>query len=536
MSNTGTSSIISTGFGIQFSPVIESAPTYEDYLSTALTNLVNGTFGYRDSDDFAPEGSQLIRFISDAYGDGLNTPSGATRPSARFISNAICHQDDATKLINPKGCSDMFWLWGQFIDHDLDLTPDGGDAFNITVPTGDPHFDPESTGTVEIPLTRSVFDPATGTGVTPRAQLNMITSELDCTNTYGSTTDRANWLRTFKNGELKISSGNMLPINDGTMDNAGTVGSNPFVAGDVRANETVALLSLHTLMMRNHNWWAAKIKKVSPQMSDEEIYQRARVMVEGEVQAITFREFLPLLLGSSAIPDYPGYDSGKSTQIAIEFSTVAYRLGHSLISEEVLRLNNNDASIGSLTLREVFFAPDHYSNEGDINYILRGFCKQKCQKLDAKLVNSLRNFLFGQPGNGGFDLAALNIQRGRDNGLTDYNTMRDGYGLALKTSFADISSDPDVATALSVAYGGDLSLIDPWIGGLCEDPVSESQLGELFHKIVLNQFERVRGGDEFWYERRMTSGMINYIHRTTLSTILKRNTHINNIQAKVMEL
>ena len=534
MSNTGTSSVTTIGFGIQADPIEEL--TYNDYLVIALTDLAEGTFTYRNSDDFPVDGNQLIRLTSSAYADGLNTPSGPSRPSARFVSNAIFHQDDVTKIINPKNCTDMFWLWGQFVDHDLDLTPDGGDAFNISVPTGDTFFDPESTGTVEIPLTRSTFDAATGSGVTPREQLNKITPYLDCTNTYGSTTARANWLRTFKDGKLKTGPGKMLPINDGTIDNAGATGANPFVAGDVRANENVALLSMHTLLMREHNWWATQIKSVNSSLTDEEIYQRARVMVEGEVQAITYKEFLPLLLGDGAIPEYTGYDSGKDTQISNEFSTAAYRLGHSLISEKLLRLKNDNTSIGSLTLRDAFFSPDHYANEGDINYILRGFCKQKCQKLDAKLVNSLRNFLFGAPGSGGLDLASLNIQRGRDNGLPDYNTMRTELGLGAKATFGDISSDTAVADALSTAYGGDISKIDPWAGGLCEDVVEGSQLGELFHHIIREQFIRTRDGDELWYENRMTKRMKNYVKRNTLSAIIQRNSSVKNIQNKVMKL
>lgn len=535
MSQSGTSSIIATGFGRQH-PQNQSPPTYNEYLTIALVDLIKDIFTFRDPDTFDSDGYKLLRLVSSAYGDGLNTPSGSDRPSARLISNTVCDQPIATKILNPKQCTDMFWLWGQFVDHDLDLSNTTTDPFNISVPTGDIHFDPGSTGTKEIPLTRSVFDSATGSGVTPREQLNMITNYLDVTNIYGSTTARSTWLRSFKDGKLKTGMGNFLPFNDGTLDNAGPVGQNPFVSGDVRANENVALLSMHTLFMREHNWWCSKIKKEVPGMSDEEIYQRARVMVESEVQRITYNEYLPLLLGENAIPPYTGFNNSVDAQIANEFSTAAYRLGHSLISETLIRLKNDETNIGTVSLKDVLFSPHFYTNDGDIDYILRGFCKQQCQKIDPQLVSSLRNFLFGEPGSGGLDLASLNIQRGRDHGLPDYNTARTELGLGAKASFSDITSDTAVAAALSTAYGADISKIDIWVGGLCEDPVTGSQLGELFQYIVRDQFIRTRDGDALWYENRVSNAMKKYINRTTLAVILRRNTHIQGIRNEVMKL
>ena len=56
------------------------------------------------------------------------------------------------------------------------------------------------------------------------------------------------------------------------------------------------------------------------------------------------------------------------------------------------------------------------------------------------MVDDVRNFLFGPPGADGFDLAALNIQRGRDHGLPSYNDARAALGLSRAQSFAEVSS------------------------------------------------------------------------------------------------
>ena len=63
-------------------------------------------------------------------------------------------------------------------------------------------------------------------------------------------------------------------------------------------------------------------------MSGHEIYQSARAIVAAELQAITYREFLPVLLGDRAVRPYAGYSPGVDPGIANGFAAAAYRLGH----------------------------------------------------------------------------------------------------------------------------------------------------------------------------------------------------------------
>jgi hypothetical protein len=473
----------------------------------------------------------LLRLVTADYSDGISALAGASRASARAISNAISAQTDS--IPNDQNASDFVWQWGQFVDHDFTLS-DGADPAepaNIDVPIGDPYFDPASTGTKSISLNRTIYDSQTGTSTeNPRQQINEITSWIDASNVYGSNDERAQALRTNDGtGRLKTSEGNFLPFNDEGFPNAGGSSAELFFAGDVRSNEQVGLSVMHTLFMREHNWQAQRIRNNNRSMSGEEIYQRARQIVGAEMQAITYYEYLPALLGRDAISRYRGYDDGINASIANEFSNAIFRYGHSALSATLKRLDAEGETIaeGDVSLRNGFFSPHRITEEGGIDPFLRGLASQVSQKVDNYIIDDVRNFLFGPPGSGGFDLAALNIQRGRDHGLPSYNAVREAYGLAAATNFSDISSDPQKQAALASVYS-DVNDIDLWVGGLSEDATNDSMVGELISIVIIEQFEALRDGDRFWYENIMDSQQQREIRATKLSDVIRRNTNIGN--------
>ena len=468
----------------------------ETSTDTLEYRAIDGTGNNLADPELGSTHEQLLRGSAVEYEDGISTPAGADRVSAREISNEIVTQ--TTTEVNDRGLTDLVWVFGQFIDHDLDLTESATpeEDFSIEVPTGDVFFDPFGTGEATISLTRAIFDTDTGTSTeNPREQINEITAFLDGSVVYGSDEIRAAELRTFSGGLLKTSEGDLLPFNDAGLSNAGGTGDTLFLAGDVRANENVALTAMHTVWVREHNFWAEKIASEDPSLSDEEIYQQAKAIVTAELQAITYNEFLPALLGEDALSDYNGYDETVDPGINNEFSGAAYRFGHSMLSTELLRLNDDgtEADEGNLSLQDAFFSPDEITENG-IDSILAGVASQVANEIDNQVVDDIRNFLFGPPGAGGFDLASLNIQRGRDLGLADYNQVREDFGLERVTSFDEISSDPEVAAKLEELYGS-VDNIDLWVGGLAEDHVDGSSMGELFSTIIVDQFERIRTGD-----------------------------------------
>lgn len=347
---------------------------------------------------------------------------------------------------------------------------------------------------------------------------------------YGSNPVRAAALRTNDStGRLKTSQHNLLPFNTEGLPNAGGPSATFFLAGDVRANEQIALTAVHTLFVCEHNRLADEIRDENDELTGEEIYQRARAIVGAQLQVITYNEYLTVLLGLDALDDYEGYDPEIPPGISNAFSTAAYRLGHSMLSPTLLRLKRNGQPIpgGNLSLHEAFFAPHLLSdsNSKGLEPLFRGLASQVAQDVDMFVIDDVRNFLFGLPGQGGLDLVALNIQRGRDHGLPDYNQMRIDLGLDPVTDFSQVSSDEGIQATLESIYG-DIDNIDPWIGGMAEDHVDGALVGELFFTIIKDQFESLRDGDPFWYQNVFSEQEIHDLESTTLADLIRRNTKI----------
>jgi hypothetical protein len=481
-------------------------------------------------------GTDLLRLSPAAYGDGISSLSGADRPGPRYISNAVCAQSQ--NMPNSLNLSDFIYGWGQFIDHDLDLTPAGNtEPIDIRVPPGDQWFDPNNTGNKVIPDFRSIFDPATGTGTdNPRQQPNTITAFLDGSVIYGSDPARAAALRTFSGGRLKTSAGNLLPFNTFGLpeenDTRQFHDNQLFLTGDVRGNENVLLVAIETLFVREHNRLADKFAVKHPDWTDEQVFQAARKIVGAEIESITYNQFIPALLGAGALPAYAGYDPTVNPGIATEFSTAAFRIGHSQLNGDVKFFDNDGNPIRPpMNLDDAFFNPDPIKQSG-IDPLLKYLASDNAQEVDTLVIDAVRNFLFGPPGSGGLDLVSLDIQRARDHGIADYNTVRQAYGLGAVNSFADITSDPALQAKLQTLYG-DVNHIDLLIGGLAEDHVPGAAVGPTFRAILIDQFERTRDGDRLWFENTFSGHDLKVLESVTLADIIKQDTNLTNLQDDV---
>lgn len=379
-----------------------------------------------------------------------------------------------------------------------------------------------------------------------REQINQLTAYIDASQVYGYSYEFSRDLRDFNPNVGLLRTGvnfpnqkSMLPFaspTDGIDCRRDVEESkmNCFTAGDIRANEQIGLTAMHTIWLREHNRIATELNKINFHWDGETLYQEARKIVGAEMQLITYEHWLPIVLGPDGIEilgPYKGYDPSIEPSISNEFATAALRFGHSLINPILHRLSETFEPIdqGHLELHHAFFAPWRLVYEGGVDPLMRGMYSvpAKLKKPSQNLNTELTEKLFYNAHAVALDLAAINIQRGRDHGIPGYNEYRKQCNLTVAKTFDDLKheiSDAKVRAKLKKLYGHP-SNIDLFVGGILEDQVKGGKVGPLFRCILIEQFDRLRRGDRHWYENPSTfkPEQLSQIKMTTLGRILCDN-------------
>ena len=142
--------------------------------------------------------------------------------------------------------------------------------------------------------------------------------------------------------------------------------SQMFVTGDTRGNENIELTVLQTLFLDNHNRIAAELQKENPTWTDRATLpegpqaQHRRVSVD-HLQRMDSRT----CSGPMRCRHTRATTRTSMPAIANEFSTVAFRFGHSLLSGNVERQGNNGQAVAAdVPLAEDFFDPDNSQRPG----------------------------------------------------------------------------------------------------------------------------------------------------------------------------
>ncbi len=204
------------------------------------------------------------------------------------------------------------------------------------------------------------------------------------------------------------------------------------VGGDGRLNENLGLTSLHEIFVSTHNNILQQIKADLPsnqEVSREELFQLAKLANENFYQHHVVQEYARRItpnLGAFAGPAAANNNNaGFNASILAEFAHSAFRFGHSQLTESVAFQPVNPSTglvegpLENKPLLQAFLAPQLYTNL-TAGQIAAGMTQQVGNATDEYITNTLRNALVGLP----LDLAALNIGRGLDAGVTPLNEAR----------------------------------------------------------------------------------------------------------------
>lgn len=353
----------------------------------------------------------FARLLPSTYAHGvsaprLHGPHGGPLPNPRWLSLAM---SDASNHPHSH-VSSAFVYWGQFIDHDLTLTPQEKiddkhttccslgplgrhrDCWPIIRPRNDPVYYLKGRNCME--FVRSLPAARRNCRFGPREQINDVSAYMDASHVYGSTAERSSVLRLYRGGFMRVShSAAASYLKSAVMpaarddDECEADRQNPslhcFIAGDERANEQPVLTAFQTLFLRERNRIVTKLAHLIPAASDEALFQAARHMIAAMMQSITYNEFLPVLFGvdlytspSQGIEvlnshnahrlqrlgayDKHGYhrlyNPHMSPAATTEFATAGFRFAHTLIDGMIRRDSRHGAHVNH-NLDTMFFAP-----------------------------------------------------------------------------------------------------------------------------------------------------------------------------------
>jgi hypothetical protein len=479
---------------------------------------------------------------------GRNVPLEATarepddkllEPNPRLVSRELLTRDE---FIPATTLNLLAGAWIQFEVHDWFSHGKGEPENPWVVPlAGD---DPWPQNPMEIPRTRP--DPSAD----PTGPPTFVTDDThwwDGSQIYGRDPAFANALRSREHGRLRIDEHGLPPRDlEQHVDPTG-----------VASNFWVGLALLHSLFMREHNAVCAHLHATHPELSDDELYDKARLVVAALMAKIHTTDWTPAIIAHPTtvtalrtnwwglegqwldkhigrrtsnevirgIPGSPTNHHGVPYALTEEFVCV-YRM-HPLIPDDYsFRSLADDAvlqertlpEIGALHVRERFdevpMADLLYSfgtsHPGAIT--LHNFPRflQHFDRVDGSLV----------------DLASIDVLRVRERGVPRYNEFRRLLHLKAFDTFEEMADTPEHAEELRRIYG-DVERVDTMIGMYAEKkPRGFGFSDTAFRFFILMASRRLESDRFFTRDYRpevYTKEGIDWVEGNSMRTLLLRH-------------
>ena len=521
-----------TGRGALDKPDVSVHPRY----LTART--LDGT--YNDLDD-PLMGSLGSRF-------GRNVPLAATvrepedrllEPNPRLVSRELLTRKEfqpATTLNLLAGA------WIQFEVHDW-FSHGKTEALNpwlVPLDAADPW--PEH----PMPIERTRHDPSGDPGAPP----TFVTDDThwwDGSQIYGREPAFAEAIRSGTHGKLRLDESGLIPHEiEAQIDLTGVAG-----------NFWVGLALLHSLFMREHNTICDHLHERHPELGDDELFDKARLVVAALMAKIHTVDWTPAIIAHPTsvrglranwwglegerldrrfgrftsnevirgIPGSPTNHHGVPYSLTEEFVAV-YRM-HPLIPDDFsFRSLESDAVLQERTLEElgVLHVRERLSemSMGDLLYSFG------TSHPGAITLHNYPRFLqdFHRADGTHIDLASIDVLRVRERGVPRYNEFRRLFHLKAFDTFEEMADTPEHAEDLRRVYG-DVERVDTMIGMYAErKPKGFGFSDTAFRLFILMASRRLESDRFFTRDYRpevYTQEGLDWVDANSMRTLLLRH-------------
>jgi hypothetical protein len=385
-----------------------------------------------------------------------------------------------------------------------------------------------------------------GGPATPPAYVNTLTHWWDASQIYGTTTDYQAFIRTGEGGRLRIDADGTPPLPDGDADPTKEPG---FWLG---------LVMLQALFTSEHNAICAMLQRSYPDWADEQLFQRARLILAALIAKIHTVEWTPAVIShpttvtalhanwwglagerisrvagrisdSEMISGIPGADTdhfGVPFSLTEEFTAV-YRM-HPLMRDDFdFRALADDSAHGTYTLRDLAgpAAFDALAKVGHTD-LLYSF-----GTMHPGLV-TLHNFPrflqeFVRPDGHLVDLAATDIMRHRELGVPRYNQFRRLMHLPAAKTFYELTDNPAWAREMARVYHDDVERVDLMAGLFAEQRPAGFAFSDTAFRVFILMASRRLNSDRFlttdFTPAVYTPEGLQWIADNTMMTVLLRH-------------
>jgi Animal haem peroxidase len=522
--------LVDTGRGPLDKPDISDHPRH----LTART--LDGTFNNLEDPLMGSLGSRFGRNVPLEHTLRETNP---LQPSPRTISRELLTRRE---FIPATTLNLLAGAWIQFEVHDWFSHGKNETDNPWLVPLDD--GDPWPASPMPIPRTRR--DPSAAVDGPP----TFVTDDThwwDGSQIYGRDPAFAAALRTGEHGKLKIDPQGLIPQEiEARVDLTGVAG-----------NFWVGLALLHSLFMREHNAVCDHLRAAHPELPDDELYDKARLVVAALMAKIHTVDWTPAIIAHPTtvtalrtnwwglegrrldrligrrssnevirgIPGSPTALHGVPYQLTEEFVAV-YRM-HPLIPDEFsFRSLTDDRTLQDRTLPEVgVMHVRERLTEMSMVDVLYSF---GTMHPGAITLHNFPRFLqhFDRADGSLVDLASIDVLRVRERGVPRYNEFRRLLHLKAYDTFEEMADTPEHAADLARVYS-DPEEVDTMIGMYAEKKPKGFGFSDTAFRIFILMASRRLESDRFFtrdYRPEIyTKEGIDWVEDNSMRTLLLRH-------------